>query len=102
MKARSENSWGKGKEQGGSIAIVISVNVSVEKIKVSKSHKEYAKASVCWNSIQNQSRPVNFVQMWTAVGFRAFRLMPKDVYSYDSSWYKNMQRHAQTGTSLQL
>lgn len=31
---------GKGQRAGGSIAIVISVNVSVEKIKVSKSHKE--------------------------------------------------------------
>lgn len=96
------NSWERGKEQVCSIALVISVNVSVEKNKrCETATRSMPRLWFVQNSIENQSQPVHFVQMWTAVGFRAFRHMPRDVYSYDSSWYKNIQRHAQTGTSLQ-
>lgn len=47
MLARdSENSWGKGKEQAGSIDILISVTVSVEKQKGWKKPQEACQGSL--------------------------------------------------------
>lgn len=100
MEERSENSWGKGKEQTGPRTTAIFVEVSVGK-KTEGVQKPRGIDQDCFvlHSIRTQSLAVHMCrrgQQWSTVQAHDQRCLSLRIIVV-----KNMHRYAQIGTSLQ-
>lgn len=92
---------GKGNVQVGSAARIVSVQVSEEKNKrCEKDRRDRPSPWLVSNRIQKQSRPCT--PCVDVDSNRDFRHIPRRCLSLQLILVKNMQRHARSGTSLQL
>lgn len=99
VEERSEL-MGKGNVQAGSVAREVSVQASEEKNK--RCEKDQAKLLVCQQQNSEAEQTCTLCADVDSNGIESFQAHARRCLSIRLILVKNMQRHAQTGTSLQL